>query len=826
MKIQNLAIIFLIIIIPIIFVFSVYLKLETKTINLQAEYDGKLIEATKEAIEAFEINTVDWSDEYSTLANLKRRDIMASINVFTTSLANKLGIGGTSKENILTYVPAIVYIMYDGYYIYTPTYVPQTITDEKGVQLFYYNGSTSEETRVTSLATQNINGTIVAGEPIYEVEEGKKVTSTYNGTSFTTNSDNAKKTYEHVLKTFVPYTTNLKINGNEYTINYTLDDYVRIYGEDIVKEGYIIEDLDGINIQENSLTRTGETLEENILVKEGANGSIIEKSYKYIYNSNNDKRYYDDDENEKNEKKFFTVNKDYEKKYLPDTTVGSPNAEYYKLSICTDTNTGDFIELYRLLNGNDDKWYYKYSDSQFLLYDDSKLTLGGFGVGLDYSANNYYVETYYFNKWIRNEIIKEGSEDTKNKKIQEILSEKNESIIKNINNNLNLSISNYSTNSKIDYQLPELTDEDWEQALSNISMITFFQGQKIGIKTYNNYVVVTSTQNNEFVTEESLYFIGNEYYHRYGCSQETPYTHSAYRNTEFKEQSYTTDGNTKYYYKHTSSSNENIYECFDCIVNRNNYESQEDKSNMGFYERTLDIALARERYIQMQLKAIITNITEIPIPDINFAGSKETYYCDYCKSETGVECTCKDLAAIAAKSINDNPKAVTGRGKTSMVVSATISWNGADGARQDKHQYIVATCEQSGWDIHICKNYICFEVYNGTKYVQAYYRADIEENKKYNIIGIYDGNYVKIIVNGTARETTETIKFTISQYDNIPTMIGGNPHGTNTINRYDEINKSANFDGKVYEVNVWYNQIFDEKQINKIYNNSKQKWHY
>ena len=138
MKLENLIIIFLIIIIPIILLFTLYLQLETKTIMKQADYDLKLIEATKEAIDAFETNTVDLASNYSSLANVKRQDIMASINVFTTNLATKLGFGGISKESILSYVPAIVYTMYDGYYIYSPTHVPQTITNDSGLQLFYY----------------------------------------------------------------------------------------------------------------------------------------------------------------------------------------------------------------------------------------------------------------------------------------------------------------------------------------------------------------------------------------------------------------------------------------------------------------------------------------------------------------------------------------------------------------------------------------------------------------------------------------------------------------------------------------------------------------
>ena len=62
MKVQNLAIIFLVISIPLVMILSYYLSLQQKTLSLQAEYDTKLAEATKEGIKAFEVNTVDWAD--------------------------------------------------------------------------------------------------------------------------------------------------------------------------------------------------------------------------------------------------------------------------------------------------------------------------------------------------------------------------------------------------------------------------------------------------------------------------------------------------------------------------------------------------------------------------------------------------------------------------------------------------------------------------------------------------------------------------------------------------------------------------------------------
>lgn len=570
MKLQNFIIIFIIIILPIILIFSLYLNLETKTITIQTDYDEKLIEATKEAVEAFEINTVEWNGKYSSLANLKRQDLMSSINVFTTSLSNKLGIGGGSKENILSYIPAIIYIMYDGYYIYSPTYVPETITNENGVQLFYYEDSGSEGAQITASATQNIGGTIVDGEPMYVRKSGTTKTGTYNGNriTFTTEINNAKKTYKHVLKTFVPYTkTYYDDNGNEYIINYTLDNYIRIYGEVQSKEGYILNSSDEIIVPENSISGikfngeeiVPENLKENIYVRDNVLEDAELKTYQYIYNSNNDKRYYDATAD-----KFFMLSEKNVKVYLPESQIGGTLAEYKKLLICpNDTSYNwDYLELYQLLNGNDRTWYYKDRDDHYIKYE---LYQPNVNRGLDCSAINYYLETCSFNHWLNQNDID----------VNNILDIKKETIIQNINNNLNLSISNYNANSRMDYKILQLSDEDWEQALSNISMITFFQGIKTGLKTYNNYAIVTSTENNEYVSEDSLYYIGGNddgYYHRYCCNQGTPSTHQAYKNTDFKVQSYKEYDQIKYYYKHDGTSGEEIYECFDCIVNRNNYE--------------------------------------------------------------------------------------------------------------------------------------------------------------------------------------------------------------------------------------------------------------
>lgn len=522
--------------------------------------------------------------------------------------------------------------MYDGYYIYSPTYVPQTITDSatslknnatggnindieqgNGKQLFYYeNGPTDK--KLTNSAIQTINGVETVGKPIYEAKDGEGQQETFSFSTsknnivetkkitikFTTDRNKAKTTYKHVLKTFVPYTTNYTKDGTNYVINYTLDNYIRIYKDDEAWEGYIITEYGdetkyNVPVKSTTVTFNGTTIEpeklsENIPVRNSRNDNIEVKNYAYIYNSNNDKRYYESEAGE-NQGKFFIINSEYVKVYLPDAKVNNSLAEYKKLLIRFEEGSPDYIELYQLLNKDEgNTWYYKDSNGKYNKYSAYQPTINR---NRDCSAINYYVENYLFNYWIKNEGL-----NTDN-----IMNLKKQSIIDNVNKNLNLAISNYSENSKINYTIPELSDEDWEQALSNISMITFFQGMKVGLKTYNNYSVVTSSENNEYVGENSLYFVQDqdEYYHRRGCSK-CVQPIDIYRNTEFKVQSYIAkDGDVKYYYEHnyTDEGRANgigIYKCFDCIVNRNNMQYEEFNNITGGYYLT---ALARERYIQM-----------------------------------------------------------------------------------------------------------------------------------------------------------------------------------------------------------------------------------
>lgn len=118
MKLQELAIIFIIIILPISLLLSAYTQFQINTINKQTAYDARLTKATYDAIKAFQLNMTNSTT--SDLANSKLRDLEASVNAFRNSIKTAFDLGGYSNEEIDNYIPALVYTLYDGFYIYSP----------------------------------------------------------------------------------------------------------------------------------------------------------------------------------------------------------------------------------------------------------------------------------------------------------------------------------------------------------------------------------------------------------------------------------------------------------------------------------------------------------------------------------------------------------------------------------------------------------------------------------------------------------------------------------------------------------------------------------
>lgn len=244
MKIQSLAVMFIILILPISLVLSSYTQSRIETLSLQSSYDSKLNDATYDALKAYQLNSL--SSDTSDYTNSKMRDIEASVNTFFNSLSTNFASLGYTKTTIQNYVPAVVYTMYDGYYIYAP----------------YTN------TWYTDNANQEIKDEIDSQ------------------TSGQTSYSNGEKLYG--LKPYVYYSCRYKKYDTDVIITYSLDNYIQIQGKvnnkPVSKYGYLLTNTDetgntykGVKINEN------ETLKENIYVegKKGEYSYIKEKGTKY-----------------------------------------------------------------------------------------------------------------------------------------------------------------------------------------------------------------------------------------------------------------------------------------------------------------------------------------------------------------------------------------------------------------------------------------------------------------------------------------------------------------------------------------------------------------
>lgn len=245
MNLQTIAVIFAIIVIPISLVLSAYIGTHIDTLVYQSQYDSKLAEATYDAVKAFQLNTLN--NQYSTISDSKIRDIEASVNVFFDSLGNNLGWGSYNENQVKEYVPALVYTLYDGYYIYSK----------------YDN----------------------IGNPTLEDTEQDKILQR-----------NPTDTNEHVtqygLKPYIYYTCRYKNDSGsfDFIVNYTLDNAIVVYG---YIDG-IYQTVSGYmeNNAENKYEIETETLKERIIILD--NNGVWDGNYyecEYYYNKDGIKIY-------------------------------------------------------------------------------------------------------------------------------------------------------------------------------------------------------------------------------------------------------------------------------------------------------------------------------------------------------------------------------------------------------------------------------------------------------------------------------------------------------------------------------------------------------
>ena len=188
-----------------------------------------------------------------------------------------------------------------------------------------------------------------------------------------------------------------------------------------------------------------------------------------------------------------------------------------------------------------------------------------------------------------------------------------------IEETLNSSITAYANKTRNNYKMPRFTEEDWNKVYNNISVISFVQGMNIGFKNYNNYCILNSTNNQEYVNPNLIYFTDGDSYHDIRCQEITATETIGYKIGSFEKQSYeyeeetiaedgstTTETKTGYYYKHNELA---CYECVNGTLSAN--EGKNEIQNIYDYVRnastsdTVKIAyfsaLARERHNTIKL---------------------------------------------------------------------------------------------------------------------------------------------------------------------------------------------------------------------------------
>lgn len=397
MKLQELVVVFAIIIVPITFLLSFYISTGTKTLTYQSLYDHGLLTATHDAIYAFELNTTN--DAYSDNAETKRNILKSSVKQFEKSLVNACGIASYNVNEIEEYIPAIVFGMYDGFYLYAPS---------------------------------------------LNVQTGK---------------------YEHNLKNYVYYSEKL---SDGTVIIYSLDNYVTVMKtvgtEYIIKSGYL-------------LCTNKTQITANI-------------------------RYKDINITENEAQKYYQNAYDFSKWFLD--TAGLKSIDYLDVQ-----NTDNDPE----------------------------------------NENSLFVQH-------KRKIMKEKIEGV-----------------------LNSTIAAYSQRTgEHNYKMPRISEKEWERIYSNISMITFFQGRKIGLTNYNGYCVLNSTNHNEYPNPNLLYFIDIEgNYHDIRCNHKdfisTGYPIGDFNRRKVPETMEITneDGSVdvvetgKYLYRFKNDEINNALACYYCI---------------------------------------------------------------------------------------------------------------------------------------------------------------------------------------------------------------------------------------------------------------------
>ena len=617
MKLQQLGVVFIIIVIPIALVLSEYLSNNMKVLDKEASYNNILLNSTYDAVRAFQMNTIN--NGYSTINDSKIRDISASVNSFYNSLASGLGSSGYSIQDLQGYIPAILFTMYDGYYLYGDYQNIVTIEDNDGDGSLDQNYSTS-------------------------------------------NSNELKST--NGIKPYIYYTCEYK-SGNDFDIivNYTLDNYITVMGTDkngnsVNRSGYLINPStvtkDGRgNIVAHGINILPETLGEYAIVLDSLEGSSNLNPanggnptyYQYVYY--NHQKYYLDTNPETNAVSYERIN-------------------FFRLSnnLRTYLNANEANELARYILQNNNATYENLNASNFqdrsaYKYYDEALTFSNYIINdLFNNVNNLQVVTDSYNNQLNytktingstvpihartgyniDDVFEINGNNDPEAEDSVFNEHRMDVIISSIESNLMSIIANFNIhqNSGYEFALPVMTEEDWYKITNNITVVTFMQGLPIGnYKYYSNYAVVANTKNKEFVSRDAIIVREQESgnrsndingtYHNPRCvtvNDENVSNLMGYNNVDYEQQTVSYDINnvgktetkTFYYYPHTGSG------AYECVIGKEEMKFSSDNLMLNSQLETIGsdgnvslrypgnnvrrayvTALAREKYNQYKI---------------------------------------------------------------------------------------------------------------------------------------------------------------------------------------------------------------------------------
>jgi hypothetical protein len=410
---------------------------------------------------------------------------------------------------------------------------------------------------------------------LYENEDGTYSTQLHSGIS---GISDTKYTQEHVLKSYMPYSARyVKSSASDkfdVTINYTLDNYLTVEGSinDVYysKTGYLISqdtvtnsNIGGIT---DILTYNEITAEEIILSGEYDISITIDPIM------------------ENNQRASTTGNAieiNYTRQYDDEGNVLSYTKlkeRINKLSEDQDANIAQIQDLeYELANLSSIAYYVKaqifsnwvYANLSTIKASDISEDIAELNEGI-YTTDK---KTDIFHKF--DEDSTQIFNPSQNPELEDspFYSHKLEVIRNNIQYNLNLAISAYNEMlQSSNIQMPAIKDSEWEQILTRVSVVSFMQGLNCGLKTYNNYAISSSTNNELTVIPTEMYYVykndynridSTEEYHKIDCDKLDDGEYISFKSKEVKYDKIYDKESKTYIYDHRNLA------CYRCAVASN-----------------------------------------------------------------------------------------------------------------------------------------------------------------------------------------------------------------------------------------------------------------